>query len=108
MRVVAARFGDREAAAGVLRVLRERYGLGPGDADLAPLGAPTSLEERATLLAGRFHDEKVGEIVQLIERSDGMVVADIDEQWTRPRSARGELAAEGRSPGARGLGVGHG
>ena len=83
MRVLAATFSDREAAAGVLRELRVRYELGPEDAAVAPLGT-TGASNGLTLLAGRFYDERVQDIKQLIERHGGQIVADIDKQWTDP------------------------
>ena len=83
MRVLAATFSDRSAAAGVLRELRARYELGPEDAALAPLG-DSGARDGLTLLAGRFYDERVADIRQLIERHGGQVVADVDKRWTDP------------------------
>jgi len=80
VRVVAARFADRRAARHLLERLRSKYGLGPRDAEVAPLG---SAEGYATVLAGRFRESRVAEVVELIRRAGGEVVADIDERWTQ-------------------------
>ena len=86
MRVVAARFGDPAAARHVLEELRSRYELSREDAEIAPLGTPADAEDdRALVLAGRFYDERVGEVRRLVEHYGGQVVADIEEGATRPR-----------------------
>jgi hypothetical protein len=86
VRVVAARFADRRAARHLLERLRSRYGLGPRDAEVAPLGAT---DGHATVLAGRFREGRVAEVVELIRRAGGEVVADIDERWTHSRHDSG-------------------
>ena len=86
MRVLAATFADRDRARGLLDELQDRYDLGPEDAAVAPLGTVGQQRHGLTLLAGRFHDERVMEIRGLIERWGGHVVADVDKQWTDPWS----------------------
>ena len=95
MRVLAATFSDREQADGVLRELRSRYELGPEDAALAPLGT-AGARNGLTVLAGRFYEERVREIRELIEQRGGQVVADVDKRWTDPWSrSNGAAAAAG-------------
>src|ERR671916_291645 len=94
MRVIAARFVDRRAAVGVLESLRRSFGLGPADADVAPLAAGAY---QMTVLAGRFRESKVREVLEIIRGSGGEVVADVDEGWTLAR--RPSLAAEAPSGG---------
>lgn len=97
MRVLAARFEDRDAATRVLERLRAEYKLGPNDAAVAPL---SDAENDGTVLAGRFREHRLREITELIQRAGGRVVADVDEAWTRtPR------AAADRRPGGSTLGV---
>ncbi len=84
VRVLAATFNDRQAAQGVLRELRDLYQLGPDDASVAPLGTAGDGTDRLTVLAGRFRDERIGEVKHIIERRGGEVVADVDKRWTDP------------------------
>jgi hypothetical protein len=86
VRVLAARFRNRETAAAALRAIRERLRLDIEDAAIAPLGWPgrdDAAEE--TVLAGRFQDHHTFSVRDLIGRHGGVVVADVDELWTRPR-----------------------
>jgi hypothetical protein len=90
VRVVAARFADRRAARRVLEHLRAKYALGPSDAEVAPLGAA---EGQMTVLAGRFREGRVTEVMELLRRAGGEIVADIDEGWTHsPHHAEGSAA----------------
>lgn len=87
MRVLAAKFVDREAAIRVLEQLRAAYDLGPHDADIAPFHeTEDGRDGTITLLAGRFHDARLNAIRDAIDRAGGTVVADVDEGWTHPRS----------------------
>jgi hypothetical protein len=86
VRVLAARFEDRSAATGVLERLRSQYELGPADVAVAPL---SDAEQDGTVLAGRFLEHRLRDVVDLIQRAGGHVVADVDEEWTRtPRPPR--------------------
>lgn len=86
MRVLAARFPDRKRAASALRALRLHFRLADDDADIAPLGTPGKGNEgEQTLLAGRFEDAHTQIVRTIVADSGGQVVADVDEQWTRPR-----------------------
>jgi hypothetical protein len=38
-----------------------------------------------TVLAGHFSESQTGMVRSLVTESGGEVVADVDEQWTRPR-----------------------
>ena len=93
MRVLAAKFADREAALRVLESLRAAYDLGPHDAEVAPLGEPDD-GDRSTVLAGRFHDARLAAIRDTISRAGGLVVADVDEGWTHPRAVATNVRAE--------------
>ena len=83
---MAAKFTDGEAAARVLGELRDAYDLDPNDAALAPLGTAGSPEDGVTLLAGRFWEERVPRIRELVEQNGGSVVVDVDEAATRSRA----------------------
>jgi hypothetical protein len=93
MRVLAAAFEDEAVAQSVLDELRGRYGLLPGDASIAPLGSGDSSEAR-TLLAGRFDDEAVPVISDIVANHGGEVVSDVDESWTRSPGAHERLEVE--------------
>ena len=86
MRVLAARFPDRLRASAALDALQQRLQLSVGDAAIAPLGTPGEGDAGdETLLAGRFGDDQTGIVRAVVNSSGGEVVADVDEQWTRPR-----------------------
>jgi hypothetical protein len=86
VRVLAARFPDRQRASAALAGLRHRLRLAEDDAAIAPMGTPG---ERAagdeTVLAGHFSESQTRTVRSLVTQSGGEVVADVDEQWTRPR-----------------------
>ena len=104
MRVLAARFPDRKRAAAALRALRLRLGLADDDAEIAPLGTPGRGDEgEQTLLAGRFDDPHTAIVRTIVADSGGQVVADVDEQWTRPRFVQ---AGPGAGPSGS-AGTGH-
>jgi len=71
----------------VLEQLRVACGLGPRDAETAPLGEADD-PDGSTLLAGRFHEARLQEVRGAIERGGGEVVADVDEDLTVPRGDR--------------------
>lgn len=91
MRVLAARFADRRGASAALRRLQQKMALQPFDAAVAPLGIPGQADHGEAVLAGRFPDERLSEIRQLVHEEGGEIVANVDERWTRPlrRSGRG-------------------
>lgn len=84
MRVLAARFPDRERASAALGDLQRRFPLRPSDVGIAPLGTPADDTHDATLLAGRFPEEKRAEVDRVVREAGGEIVADVDERWTRP------------------------
>lgn len=85
MRVLAARFPDRERASAALGDLLRRFPLPPTDVGIAPLGTGGGDGTRdATLLAGRFPEEKRAEVDRVVREAGGEIVADVDERWTRP------------------------
>jgi hypothetical protein len=94
VRVIAATFRDETAAERVLGRLREAFELRRTDAELAPLGVVGSDLDEATLLAGRFYDDRVPTIRALIERCGGRVVMDVDEI----RTGRGTVPARASRP----------
>ncbi len=85
VRVLAASFGDRKVARRVLRVLQRAYELRAEDAAVAPMGTSTGSDEPMTVLAGRFHDDRVAPIRDLVERYGGRVLVEVDERATRRR-----------------------
>jgi hypothetical protein len=93
MRVLAAAFDDAADASSTLEELRQRYGLRPGDAAIAPLGSAEPSGER-TVLAGRFDDEEVAEIRSLVAEHGGRVVSEVDESWTRSPTLHESLEPE--------------
>ena len=93
MRVLAAAFEDAADASSTLEELRERYGLRPGDAAIAPLGSAGSPEPR-TVLAGRFDEEEVPEVRTVVAEHGGEVVSDVDERWTHPPTLHESLEPE--------------
>ena len=88
MRVLAARFSDREGASSALRALRSGLDAPAEDVDIAPLGIPGLADEgEQMLLAGRFDEQDVDFVRRTVAREGGSVVTDVDERWTRPRVA---------------------
>ena len=85
MRVLAARFQDRERAAAALDALHDAFRLSDTDVAIAPLGAPgTESAGDETVLAGHFPDDKTQAVEALVNHFGGEIVSDVDEQWTRP------------------------
>jgi len=88
VRVLAARFSDRERASAALLALRPRLNAPAEDVDIAPLGIPGLADEGdQTLLAGRFHEQNVEFVRRTVAHEGGSVVTEVDERWTRPRLA---------------------
>jgi len=87
VRVLAARFPDRDRASAVLDRLKRSLDIAPPDVAIAPLGMPEVTDRDPTLLAGRFPDERTAEVTRLVREAGGEVVADVDEGSTRPRTA---------------------
>jgi hypothetical protein len=63
--------------------------LEPQDAAVAPLGMPGKSDDGEAVLAGRFPDEQLSEVRQLLHEEGGEIVANVDESWTRPWPRRG-------------------
>lgn len=75
MYVVGVRFERVVEARAALAELRDRFGLGPGEADVRPLGSTEYGEpNEAHLLAGRFEDHAVAEVMALVRRRGGVIV----------------------------------
>lgn len=101
MRVLAARFPDRQRASQVLGWLHRRFPVDPRDVAIAPLGMLEHPKGSDTLLAGRFPEEWTDQVSELVSEAGGEIVANVDERWTRPRhsySARSSYS-EGLSRG---------
>jgi len=87
MRVVAARFAGPRQASAVLEMLQLELRVDPPDVAVAPLGSPGQPPGDDFVLAGRFPDDRAEDVVKLVSREGGQIVANIDERWTRPRRA---------------------
>ena len=85
MRVLAARFATAEEGDHAIAHLRRVLDLGPDDVGLAPLGGADQPEGGSVVLAGRFREARVGEVRDVIRHAGGVVIADVDEGWTKPR-----------------------
>ncbi len=85
MRVLAARFRDRRAAAAVRDRLIQRRRDGAAPLDIAPLGVPGNPESSDMVLAGQFADDEAAAVTELVRQGGGEIVANVDETWTRPR-----------------------
>jgi hypothetical protein len=99
MRVVGATFSKREAAERALDELRRRLRLGRRDLAVAPLGRNGKGGE-ATVLAGRFHEEKIPVVRSLVEQHGGRIEIEVDERATQ-RWAGPFRGGEGGSLNAR-------
>lgn len=97
MRVLAARFPDRDRASMVLDRLQRTLDMTPPDVAIAPLGVSSGGDDEQTLLAGRFPEERLSEVTRLVREAGGEIVADVDEQWTRPRPLRQPQPTQDRS-----------
>lgn len=80
MRVVAASFDDEAIAEAVCDGLTRRFGLRPGAVDVAPLGRAAEPAGPAAVVAGRFRDDDIDDVIAVFAGSGGTVVADIDEE----------------------------
>ena len=85
---MAARFTDRSLADRALRELRAQFDLSPSDVSLAPMGSSDQPAGSIYLLAGRFLESRVREVLGIVEGRGGVIVANVDEGWTRPRTMR--------------------
>jgi hypothetical protein len=88
MRILAARFADRDRASAVLGRLQRTLEVGPPDVAIAPLGIPGRATRNETLLAGRFPEEQTAEVASLVQEAGGEIVVNVDERWTQPRPVR--------------------
>jgi hypothetical protein len=87
MRVLAARFPDRDRASAVLGRLERTLQLRPPEVAIAPLGVVGGGDGEDTLLAGRIPEESADAVARLVREAGGEIVANVDERWTRPRQA---------------------
>ena len=85
MRVLAARFADRRIASAVRDMLSRRMHVSPPDVDIAPLANTEEPATDETVLAARFPDRDAAEAAALLRDAGGVIVANVDERWTRPR-----------------------
>jgi len=86
MRVLAAKFADRQRASTALGALHRRFPVDPQDVAIAPLGIPGQATNGDTVLAGRFPEELTDQVSQVVNEAGGEIVADVDEALTRPHS----------------------
>jgi hypothetical protein len=85
VRILAARFADREHATQALESLNDRLEQ-PVEAEIAPLAPTSEAAAEDTLLAGQFAEELMPRVEEIIHQSGGEIVADVDERATRPRT----------------------
>ena len=78
MRTIGARFDDEQCAQEALAALRERDDLAGAGLMLAPLGSVAGPAEARLLLTGQFADDALPDVVSMIERHGGDLVADRD------------------------------
>jgi hypothetical protein len=103
VRVLAARFPDRERASAALDALQRKLD-DEVKAEIAPLASmePASTD---TLLAGHFPEELKAEVCDIVAASGGEIVADVDARWTQPRFRPGSSSENVYSQAGRGGGV---
>ena len=87
MRVVAAMFPGQDEASAARETLRRQLNVTGEDVGVAPFAPLNRGEPDGVLLAGRFPDEAINHVTQIIESAGGEVVADVDEKWTGPRTS---------------------
>jgi hypothetical protein len=87
VRILAARFPDRERAWQALEKLQRRLDQSV-QAEIAPL-ASTEAPAEETLLAGHFPEEIKPKVEEVVREAGGEIIADVDERWTRPRHEGG-------------------
>jgi hypothetical protein len=61
--------------------------LAPPDVDIAPLASGDAPATDDTVLAARFPDQDAAKAAALLRQAGGVIVANVDERWTRPRSS---------------------
>ena len=93
MRVVAAAFSDRQAAAAAEEELRQRLDVEGPDIEVAPAGGDTARRGLRALLAGRFRWGRKDVVDEVVKRHAGEVLEDHPEARVRrsgqPRLERG-------------------
>ena len=99
VRVLAARFATAEEADVAVTRLRRELDLGPDDVGLAPLGGADQPAGDAVVLAGRFREARVALVREVIAGAGGVMVADVDEGWTKPRTRSPNRSTTWRSEG---------
>jgi len=102
MHVLGARFRTASAASAALLAIRASVAVAPGDSGVRPLGS-TRYEEASEdyLLAGRFADEDVAKVTEIVEAEGGRIIEQRRE-LLRPaataRLGRGAQAAPASNP----------
>lgn len=81
MRVLAAKFRHRARASTVLNQLQQTLRVRPPDVAIAPLGLPGTQAADETLLAGRFADDRVSDVIRMVHEEGGEIVANVEEAW---------------------------
>ena len=98
MRVVAAAFSDRHAAAAAEEELRERLDVEGPDIEVAPAGGDTARRGLRALLAGRFRWGRKAIVDEVVKRHAGEVLEEHPETRVR-RSSRSDPKARRGDPG---------
>jgi hypothetical protein len=89
MYLVGGRFEDLEGARAALRQLQDTVAHAPGDLGLRPLGSVRyEHPARGLVVAGRFAEDDVARVVEILEHHGGTIVFRRAE-WREPGSGGG-------------------
>lgn len=83
MRVFAATFRDHPSAEAAELGLARALPLGADGVRLAALGRASDPNGPDTILAGRFEDDAMRVVREVVRQCGGTIVADLDEERTR-------------------------
>lgn len=81
MRVLGFAFHKKGKAAKARQDLTNRFGLAPDDADIAELA------NNGDVLGVRAREDNLPAVVDVLSQHGGEQLTNVDERWTRPRSA---------------------